>query len=414
MDTSEIKPASRRARCWARLSDPDQWPRGWWFPPSSRREAVLQRPEAARQEDHKEVQQAHEKFSETVRLAMLSLLGFALFCLLITFSAPDSTLLVADPTIKMPFADVQVSFQSFLILAPFLLIVVTLYLHIFYGYWLDLEMGLQHLAQSRQSSEPPIERLPTLFSLDHPVPRLLTAFIFYWLVPLVLVTITWKAAARLAWGLPLACITSLVAAILVFLQIRRCPTFQRQRNRRRWVVMALIGAWLVAITFNPRWLERPLNIFRADLQGQRLVGVNLHHAYAHLANFQGADLQRAKLQGANLREANLQRVNLWGANLRGANLWGANLRGANLGSADLQLTYLGSADLRGVNLWGTNLRDADLQGTDLQGADLRGVIGLSAEQLQAAQIDGHTQLPDGLQSPSSLWGGLRRSRPPPQ
>jgi hypothetical protein len=65
---------------------------------------------------------------------MLSLLGFTLFCLLITLSTPDSALLVADPTIKMPFADVQVSFQSFLILAPFLLIVVALYLHIFYGY----------------------------------------------------------------------------------------------------------------------------------------------------------------------------------------------------------------------------------------------------------------------------------------
>jgi hypothetical protein len=110
METSEIKPASRRARCWARLSDPDKPPRCWWFPPSSRRDVVLQMSEAARQDYHKVVQQAHEKFSETVRLAMLSLLGLALFCLLITLGTPDSALLVADPTIKMPFADVQVSF----------------------------------------------------------------------------------------------------------------------------------------------------------------------------------------------------------------------------------------------------------------------------------------------------------------
>jgi hypothetical protein len=115
-------------------------------------------PEAARQSYQGVVQQAHEKFSETVRLTMLSLLGFALFCLLITFSTPDSSLLVADPTIKMPLADVQVSFQSFLILAPFLLIVVTLYLHIFYGYWLDLERDYQHLTRSCDASEPSIER----------------------------------------------------------------------------------------------------------------------------------------------------------------------------------------------------------------------------------------------------------------
>jgi hypothetical protein len=139
MDTSELKPASRRARCWARLVDFEKPPCGWWYPPSSRRDVVRQMPEEARQDYRQVVQQAHEKFSETVRLAMFSLLGLAFFSLLITFSAPDSTLFVADPTIKMPFADVQVSFQSFLILAPFLLIVVTLYLHIFYGYWLDLE-----------------------------------------------------------------------------------------------------------------------------------------------------------------------------------------------------------------------------------------------------------------------------------
>jgi hypothetical protein len=221
MEDSESKPASRRARCWARLSDPDKRPRGWWYPPSSRRDAVLQMSEAARQDYHTVVQQAHEKFSETVRLAMLSLLGFALFCLLITFSTPDSALLVADPTIKMPFADVQVSFHSFLILGPFLLIIVTLYLHIFYGYWLDLERDYQHLTQSRELSEPSIERLPTLFSLDHPVPRLLTAFIFYGLVPLVLLTITWKAVARVEWGLLLVFLTGVVAVTLVFLQIRQ-------------------------------------------------------------------------------------------------------------------------------------------------------------------------------------------------
>jgi hypothetical protein len=45
------------------------------------------------------VQQRHEKLSETIRLAMLSLLGFALFCLLIVLSAPDSSLLVAEPMV---------------------------------------------------------------------------------------------------------------------------------------------------------------------------------------------------------------------------------------------------------------------------------------------------------------------------
>jgi Pentapeptide repeats (8 copies) len=390
MEVLEAKPASRRARLWARLSDPDKRPRRWWFPPSSRRDEVRRMPEAVRQEYQKSVQQAHEKFSETVRLAMLSLLGFALFCLLITFSTPDSSLVVADPTIKMPFADVQVSFQSFVILAPFLLIVVTLYLHIFYGYWLDLETDLQHLTRSREPSEPSVERLPTLFSLDHPVPRLLTAFIFYWLVPLVLTTITWKAAARVEWGIPLVLLTGLVTITLMFLQIRRCPARQRAWNRPCWGVMVFIVGGLAVLIYGvithlpgeqtgrrgsfyadmsnlvvvPQWFPRPLNIFRADLKGKWLAAVKLRDAYASLANLQEADLRGADLRGADLR----------GADLQEADLWGAILRGVDLGQADLQ-------------------------GADLQGADLHGAKNLTAEQIQSAQTDENTKLPPDLKTP---------------
>jgi hypothetical protein len=272
------------------------------------------------------VQQRHEKLLETIRLAMLSLLGFALFCLLIVLSAPDSSLLVADPTVKMPFADVQVSFPYFLILAPFLLIIMTVYLHIFYGYWLDVETDYQHLACSREPSEPFIAQVPTLFSLDDPVSRYLTAFIFYWLVPLVLGAMAWKAAVRLTWGLYLVIFTGLVTAMLVFLQIRRCPTSQRKWNRLYWVMIVLIISCAVALTFPVMvhllgkytarpgdsypdmselivvsgWLPRPFNIFRADLKGKWLADVTLRHAYAKLANFQGAHLRAVSLEGVNL------------------------------------------------------------------------------------------------------------------
>jgi uncharacterized protein YjbI with pentapeptide repeats/FtsH-binding integral membrane protein len=422
METCEVKSTSWRARLWARLSDPDKRPRRWWFPPSSRRDEARRMPDAARQDYQKSVQQAHEKFSETVRLAMLSLLGFALFCLLITFSTPDSALLVADPTIKMPFADVQVSFLSFLILAPFLLIVVTLYLHIFYGYWLDLETDHQQLTLSHKLGEPPIERLPTLFSLDHPMPRLLTAFIFYWLVPLVLLVVTWKATARVEWGVPLVLLTGLVTVALVFLQIRRCPTSQRHWNRPLWGVMVLILGGVAAILFQfvgyrysegwrredfytamselviiPGWLPRPLNIFRADLKGKWLAGVNLRLASAMRTNFQRADLEGANLQnaevrgavfeGANFHNTKLQNVILQGSNLQGAKFRDLELQNADLRRLNLQDTLLYRADLQGADLRGTLLRnanlggadlrsttlqDANLEGADLEGADLRG------------------------------------------
>jgi len=155
-----------------------------------------------------------------------------------------------------------------------------------------------------------MEHLPTFFSLNHPVPRLLTTFIFYWLVPLVLVTITWKAAVHLAWGLPLMLITGLVTAILVFLQIRRCAASQRRRNRWRWLVMVLIMAWLVNIIFNPLWLERRWNIARVDLQGKWLAHVDLHYADARLAKLQGVNFEGANLQEVkHLTEAQIQALN---------------------------------------------------------------------------------------------------------
>src|SRR5918993_6053009 len=98
MEVLKEKSASQRARLWARLLEQDKCPRDWWYPKSSRRDDVLRMSEEARQAHQKIVESAHEKFSETIRLAMLSLLGFALFCLLITFSAPDVSLLVAEPT----------------------------------------------------------------------------------------------------------------------------------------------------------------------------------------------------------------------------------------------------------------------------------------------------------------------------
>jgi hypothetical protein len=434
METSEIKPASRRARVWARVSAPDKPPRRWWFPPSSRRDLVLHMPEAARQDYRQVVQQAHEKFSETVRLTMLALLGFALFCIMITFSTPDSALLVADPMVKLPFADIPVSFESFLLLGPLLLVVITLYLHIFYGYWLDLEADYQHLIRVCEQGEPPIERLPTLFSLDHLVPRFLTSFIFYWLVPLVLLTITWKAMARLSWGLPLALMSGLVTTILILLQIRRCPTSQRQRNRLYWAMMALIVGFMIVIPANAQRFQRPWNLFRADLKEKWLVGVNLIAADARYANFQNAKLVCADLRGANLRLADLYTADLWGINFQGANLssaklhgtnlggdadcwvnlqdanlWGANLQdaylqGAILWGANLQGAILKGTDLRGANLEGAHLEGAHLEGATLQDADLRGVdlrrvTGLTPAQLQAAHTDAHTQPPDDLQRP---------------
>jgi hypothetical protein len=184
---------------------------------------------------------------------MLTLLGIALFCLLTALGSPDRLLLAEDSTIKVPFADAPISFLGFVIVAPLLLGVVTVYLHIFYSYWLELERERRQINQSLIGTEDQqIEGVPSLFYFSGWLPRLLTSLIFYWLVPLILATITVKALARPEIGRPLIYVTGIVTLILAFLQIRRRPD-----NRRRWwsllsfLMLALIIGLMLLSSFYP-------------------------------------------------------------------------------------------------------------------------------------------------------------------
>ena len=146
------------------------------------------------------------------------------------------------------------------------------------------------------------------------------------------------------------------------------------------------------------------NLVRADLEGANLGGANLVRADLEGANLVRADLEGANLEGADLERANLVRAYLEGANLggailEGANLRGAYLRGANLEGAILMGANLEGAYLRGANLRGAILRGANLRGANLVGANLRGAVGLPQEQVNSAQGDKHTELPEGLTRP---------------
>jgi uncharacterized protein YjbI with pentapeptide repeats len=353
----------RYAWLMVRLRDRSKAPRRWWYP--------VPRAEIR----HKDVvREAHKQYSETINKTMLALLGVVFFCLLTTVGSPDKLLLAADSIIKVPFADAPMSFLGFIIVAPSLLIVLAIYLHVFYDYWLACERERQYI---NQHLIPPIESIPTLFSFPEAVPRILTGLIFYWLVPLVLATITWKAWALPDMGRPLTYVSGVVTVVLVYLQIRRRPD-----NQRQWwtflhcIIVILIIGLMVRATFNPQSFHRPLNLFRAALPKAWLAGINMRHVFAVLADLEAADLRGADLQGANLREAKLQGANLQGADLREANLQGADLQRANLERAKLQGVKLQRADLQGANLQGAklqgaNLERANLQGANLQGADLR-------------------------------------------
>lgn len=84
----------------------------------------------------------------------------------------------------------------------------------------------------------------------------------------------------------------------------------------------------------------------------------------------------------------------------GADLIGARLGGLDLAAADLRGALLVAADLRRANLTRADLLGADLRDAQLGGADLRGALFVTPPQLAAAQGDGSTRLPAGLDRPA--------------
>ena len=131
-----------------------------------------------------------------------------------------------------------------------------------------------------------------------------------------------------------------------------------------------IEAWCAA---------EPEVVLGLDLDQHRTEVNDLLTAVGHLLS-SAAGTARRNHRGADLIGARLEKADLRGANLRGAYLIGADLRGADLRLADL----IG----------------ADLRGARIGGADLSTSIFLTQVQLNAAQGDRSTRIPDGLARPA--------------
>lgn len=84
----------------------------------------------------------------------------------------------------------------------------------------------------------------------------------------------------------------------------------------------------------------------------------------------------------------------------GADLMGARLSGQDLRGADLRGAWLIGADLREADLRCADLIAADLRDADVSGADLSEAIFLTQMQVNAANGDANTLLPDGVKRPT--------------
>ena len=126
------------------------------------------------------------------------------------------------------------------------------------------------------------------------------------------------------------------------------------------------------VNFDRRLFEDTI-LYRINVLGVNLPGINFANADLSRSNLAGANFNKANLSGANFSKANLPGTQLIDANLSGSQFPMANLVGSQLARANLQATDFSGADLSGAELIQATLTATNFTGANLSGAGLTGV-----------------------------------------
>lgn len=383
-------------------------------------------------DDPKAFEKQHDEVSMTLRRVMFAIVTYSAFCLVTLF---DPDFLLTEGKIKIPFVDSPIRAIDFFYFGPLVLIAIALYMHIFVGYW-----------QAMSGAAP--KSLPFIFNMDTPVTRLLTAFLFYWLVPLMLLYFFWSAQPfedKFPDLLPyLQFLVLTVALVFVSLGIRRRPLDKRSViwNVGIWGLLVGVGGsgvfaaaqltlglsipipqlagteqqmastvpgappatppaappeaarapateMAAPVLDSPEAAEQPVPMPptpRPEI-AQQVTQTALGVVLNRGLRLEGKDLRDVDLRNFNLVNANLARSNLGGIDLSARRLMGADLNGADLTGANLVRANLQQADLTRAYLVRANLASAILAVTILDFADLKGAD-LSKATLQDAHLNG--------------------------
>jgi hypothetical protein len=202
--------------------------------------------------------------------------------------------------VTMPFANMDISFGTFLFIAPLVLIALSFYLHILIGHWTNLShqhiitspssaqisgadlsffvgygitLSHQHTNSSPSTSKISGAKLPFIFNLNYRTAVVLSTLLFYALVPAILGLFAWKAMPRPRPASPLLlALTATSMAVFAFLLLhhRRNPT----HNILSWFLRLIIIVGIVAtggalislhLSTTTNLLSRQLELYGADL-----------------------------------------------------------------------------------------------------------------------------------------------------
>ncbi len=373
-------------------------------------------------DDPKAFEKQHDEVSMTLRRVMLVIVTYSAFCLVTLF---DPDFLLTEGKIKIPFVESPIRAIDFFYFGPLVLIAIALYMHIFVGYW-------------QAMSGPAPKSLPFIFNMDTPVTRLLTAFLFYWLVPLMLLYFFWSAQPfedKFPDLLPyLQFLVLIVVLVFVSLGIRRRPLEKRSFtwNIYMWGLLVWVSGsgvfaagqltlgWSIPIPQLAGTEQQiasavpgappatPPAAARSAAPPEAARAPTTETATPVLVPPEAAERpvpmpptprpeiaqqvtqtvlgvvlnRRLQLEGKDLRNVDLRTFNLVNANLARSDLGGIDLSERQLMGADLN-----GADLTEANLVRADLVSADLAFASLAFADLRGAV-LSNANLEGATLEG--------------------------
>jgi uncharacterized protein YjbI with pentapeptide repeats len=381
-----------------------------------------------------------EEISKNARKIFLAMLLGCAYALLTIATSTDAKLILNSVSSPLPIIGAEIRIAYFYYAAPFLLLGLYLYLHLYLQrLWEALAKLPARFVDGKSLDERAypwllnglvrrhFDRLKDERSGIQKLEELVSISLAWWVVPLTLGAFWYWYLVRHHWPgtyLHIVLIVLSIAGAILFhrshartlrgTERTAFPWLRFYRDRRTYqtvapaviavaLVIGSIGAieglvFLDANGFKPCWTKADLREAQLSIKPPNYWSLDsaVRNSAVIGANLKGADLRHAEIIGAFLVNADLRRVDLRHsmlglADLAGADLFAAHLETANLGYANLSGTRLMLASLTDALLWG-----AILIGADLRGADLSSAIGLTQAQLDQACGDTRTKLPQGL------------------
>lgn len=374
--------------------------------------------------------------SKNARTVFQVMMAGCFYCGLTLLSVTDPQLLTNSGRLQLPILATEVALRPFFVVAPLLLLLSFVYLHLYLRHVWDGIAGLPAIFPDGKTISQRLSPWMLLALIDRHqslapfkartriarFQEMLALALGWWIVPLTIVAIAYRSLTHVS--VPVTSFQLLVALISLFAAISFHTTMvqtlrgttaaivkrrgEPEENKREgWsrgsvaafviCAIAMIGsAGILLLTIQGRMVIAP-RLPQADffVREERTKPSEINSARP--LNLWAESLQGAQGNGALLVRANLERADLRFSHLRHADLHGANLRSATLDAADLTR----------ANLRGAHLEYSSLRGAILVGADMRDAHGLTNAQLASACGDVATLLDGALSLPSCRSAELK-------